>query len=48
MTRGGIASWHVQVGQAIRAGDAIADVETDKATMAMEATEDGFMAAILV
>ena len=48
MERGGLAKWHKAVGDAVRAGDVIADVETDKATMAMEATDDGFMAAILV
>ena len=48
MERGGIARWHRAIGDEIKAGDAIADVETDKATMAMEATDDGYLAAILV
>lgn len=48
MTRGGIVKWHAAVGAKIASGDALADVETDKATMVMEATEDGYLAAILV
>ena len=48
MSSGGIAKWHAAIGDEVRAGDVLADVETDKATMAMEATDDGFLAAILV
>ena len=45
---GNIASWKVKVGDAISAGDSVAEIETDKATMDWEAQEDGFIAAILV
>ena len=48
MTHGGIVKWHVDVGASIASGDALADVETDKATMVMEATDDGYVAAVLV
>ena len=36
------------VGDAIAAGDAICEIETDKSTVAMDADEDGVMAKILV
>ena len=34
MTHGGILSWDVEEGGAVRAGDSLAQIETDKATMA--------------
>ena len=48
MTRGAIAEWKVTEGQTIAAGDVLADIETDKATMALESMEDGFVAKIVV
>lgn len=48
MSHGNIATWKVKVGDAVAAGDSVAEVETDKATMDWEAQEDGFVAAILV
>ena len=36
------------LGDAVEVGDVLFDIETDKATMAVEATEDGFLAKILV
>ena len=48
MTHGTLVSWEVQEGDAIAAGDSIAQVGTDKATIPFDATEDGFMAKILV
>ncbi|OUS48422.1 pyruvate dehydrogenase E1 component beta subunit mitochondrial precursor [Ostreococcus tauri] len=48
MTRGGIASWKKTVGDAVVAGDVLAEVQTDKATMEMESMEDGYLAKILV
>lgn len=47
MEDGIIASWKKQVGDKIMAGDTIAEIETDKATVAWEATEDGYLAKIL-
>ena len=47
MTRA-IAEWKVTEGQTIAAGDVLADIETDKATMALESMEDGVVAKILV
>lgn len=47
MTEGNIVKWSKKVGDKISAGDVIAEVETDKATVAFEATEDGFLAKIL-
>ncbi len=41
MTEGVIAEWHFKVGDAIKSDDAIADVETDKATMEVTAYADG-------
>jgi pyruvate dehydrogenase E2 component (dihydrolipoamide acetyltransferase) len=41
MTEGTIASWLKKVGDAVKSGDIIAEVETDKATMELESYEDG-------
>jgi pyruvate dehydrogenase E2 component (dihydrolipoamide acetyltransferase) len=41
MTEGVIAVWHKKVGDTIKAGDIVAEVETDKATMDLEAYESG-------
>jgi len=41
MTEGVIASWHKKVGDLVKAGDVLADVETDKATMELENYETG-------
>ena len=48
MTQGNIARWKVKEGDEIRAGDSVAEIETDKATMAFESQEDGFLAKIVV
>ena len=48
MTQGNIAEWKVAAGDKVNAGDVIADIETDKATMALESMEDGYVAKILV
>ena len=48
MTQGGIASWAVQEGAKINAGDILAEIQTDKATMEMECMDDGYLAKILV
>ena len=41
MTEGVIASWLKKVGDQVKSGDILAEVETDKATMELEAYEDG-------
>lgn len=48
MERGTILKWNVKEGDAVSAGDVIADIETDKATMEMSAYDDGTIAKILV
>ncbi len=47
MTEGTLVKWHKTEGQKVEAGEEIADVETDKATMPMEAFEDGVLAVIV-
>ena len=41
MTSGTIAKWLVKVGDNVSSGDVIAEIETDKATMEVEAVDDG-------
>ena len=41
MTEGVIASWHKKVGDSVKKGDLLAEVETDKATMDLESYKDG-------
>lgn len=48
MEEGVIASWKKKEGDKIAAGDVLAEIETDKATVAFEATEDGYLAKILI
>lgn len=48
MTQGTLVRWCKQVGDKVEAGDVIAEVETDKATMEMEAFDDGVLGAIYV
>src|SRR6187549_2885246 len=48
MTEGKLAKWHVKVGDAIKAGQVICEIETDKATMEVEAVDEGTVAKILV
>ena len=48
MEEGTLAKWHVKVGDAVKAGDVIAEIETDKATMEVEAVDEGVVEAILV
>jgi hypothetical protein len=47
MTEGNIAKWNVKEGEAFSAGDVLLEIETDKASMDVEAQEDGVMAKIL-
>ena len=48
MEEGKLTKWLVREGDAISAGDIIAEIETDKAVMELEAPEDGFLSKILV
>ncbi len=48
MDVGKLAKWHVHEGDEVRAGDVIAEIETDKATMEIEAVEDGTIGKLLV
>jgi len=48
MTEGKLARWLKKIGDDIRAGDVIAEIETDKATMEVEAVDEGRLAEILV
>ena len=41
MTEGVIAAWHKKVGDSVKKGDLLAEVETDKATMDLESYKDG-------
>src|SRR5258708_29331041 len=48
MTEGKLAKWHVKVGDTVKAGEVICEIETDKATMEVEAVDEGTVAQILV
>jgi pyruvate dehydrogenase E2 component (dihydrolipoamide acetyltransferase) len=48
MEKGNLAKWLKKEGEAIKTGDVIAEIETDKATMEYEAVDDGVMAKIVV
>jgi pyruvate dehydrogenase E1 component beta subunit len=48
MTEGKLAKWLKNVGDEVHAGDVIAEIETDKATMEVEAVDEGKLAQILV
>jgi pyruvate dehydrogenase E2 component (dihydrolipoamide acetyltransferase) len=48
MTEGTLARWLKKEGDAIKAGDVIAEIETDKATMEVEAVDEGVLGKILV
>ncbi|MES2777184.1 MAG: pyruvate dehydrogenase complex dihydrolipoamide acetyltransferase [Bacteroidota bacterium] len=43
MTEGVIAAWHKNVGDAVKKGDVLAEIETDKATMELESYQDGVL-----
>jgi pyruvate dehydrogenase E2 component (dihydrolipoamide acetyltransferase) len=48
MQQGTIVKWNVKEGQKIKSGDAIADIETDKATMELQSFDDGVVAKLAV
>ncbi len=48
MTEGNLAKWHKKEGDVVKAGQVIAEIETDKATMEVEAVDEGILGKILV
>ena len=48
MEEGTLSKWLVKEGDKVESGDLIAEIETDKATMEVEAIEDGIIGKILV
>ncbi|OYW96273.1 MAG: pyruvate dehydrogenase complex dihydrolipoamide acetyltransferase, partial [Bosea sp. 32-68-6] len=48
MEKGNLAKWLKKEGDAIKSGDIIAEIETDKATMEVEAVDEGILAKIVV
>jgi pyruvate dehydrogenase E2 component (dihydrolipoamide acetyltransferase) len=48
MEEGTLAKWHVKQGDTVKSGDVIAEIETDKATMEVEAVDEGVVQEILI
>ncbi len=48
MEEGNLTKWHIKAGDTVSAGDVIAEIETDKATMEVEAVDEGEVVEILV
>lgn len=48
MEEGTLAKWHVKEGDVVSSGDVLAEIETDKATMEIEAIEEGTVAKLLI
>lgn len=48
MTEGNLAKWNKKEGDKIKAGDVIAEIETDKATMEVEAVDEGILGRIII
>ena len=48
MEEGTLSKWNIKVGDQVRSGDVIAEIETDKATMEVEAVDEGVVEALLV
>jgi pyruvate dehydrogenase E2 component (dihydrolipoamide acetyltransferase) len=48
MTEGKLAKWHVKVGDAVKSGQVMCEIETDKATMEVEAVDEGKIGQIVV
>jgi pyruvate dehydrogenase E1 component beta subunit len=48
MEKGNLAKWIKGEGDKVKSGDVIAEIETDKATMEVEATDEGTLGKILV
>ncbi|MGH6739296.1 MAG: biotin/lipoyl-containing protein, partial [Bradyrhizobium sp.] len=48
MEKGNLVKWHKKEGDAVKSGDVIAEIETDKATMEVEAVDEGKVGKLLV
>jgi len=48
MEKGNLAKWHVKEGDKVASGDVIAEIETDKATMEVEAVDEGTVGKLLI
>src|SRR5476649_267596 len=48
MTEGKLAKWHVKVGDTVKSGQVVCEIETDKATMEVEAVDEGRIGQIVV
>ena len=48
MTEGNLTKWLVKIGDKVKAGDVIAEIETDKATMEVESVDSGIIGKIIV
>src|SRR5436190_20269642 len=48
MTEGKLAKWHVKAGDTVKSGQVICEIETDKATMEVEAVDEGKIGQIVV
>ncbi len=48
MEQGKLAKWLVKEGDTVQSGDAIAEIETDKATMEVEAVDEGTIGKIMI
>jgi pyruvate dehydrogenase E2 component (dihydrolipoamide acetyltransferase) len=48
MTEGKLAKWHVKVGDQVKSGQVVCEIETDKATMEVEAVDEGKVGQIVV
>ena len=48
MTEGNLAKWHKKAGDKVKSGDVLAEIETDKATMEVEAVDEGTLGKIVV
>src|SRR5882724_9805313 len=48
MEKGNLAKWHKKEGDPVKSGDVLAEIETDKATMEVEAVDEGTLGKIVV
>eukprot|EP00039_Didymoeca_costata_P001756 m.54824 g.54824 ORF g.54824 m.54824 type:complete len:202 (-) comp10953_c0_seq3:6485-7090(-) len=48
MTHGTILDWNVKIGEEVAAGDSLGEIETDKASMSFDSSEEGYIAKFLV